>query len=98
MVEFSDDMGARSRANESMLLRALAGKTQAHIAAVLGISEATVSRMAGDDSMAKTAKFLAAAGLKVVPEDAQVYEGGYIDSLRTLASRCIELEVKGANL
>lgn len=96
MGEVSTSIVERSRQNESALLRALAATTQAHIASVIGVHESTVSKMVNDGSIEKTATFLAAAGLKLVPANCKQYEPEYIASLQVLAARCIALEKGGS--
>lgn len=69
-----------TRKNEAAMIRALASVGQKNVAELLGISEATVSRWK-DGDLEKTAKSLAAMGLKVVPVDAETIEREDLDAL-----------------
>lgn len=95
MVEVSDSVPERSRANQSAILSALANKTQTYVASVIGVHESTVSKMVSDGAVEKTSTFLAAAGLKVVPAEATQYDPAYIAALQELAARCLAKD-KGA--
>ena len=87
MPEMSASIVERSRQNESAILRALASVTQTRIAEMIGVHESTVSKMVTDGSVEKTARFLAAAGLQLVPAGSRLYEPEYIKSLQVLAAR-----------
>lgn len=92
MPESCTNVPERSRENTTAILRALANTSQRHIADVIGVHESTVSKMVTDGSIEKTAHFLAAAGLRLVPASARMYDPEYIKSLQTLAARCLSLE------
>lgn len=94
MASVSADIAERARKNESAILRAFARVSQTRVATLLGVSDATVSRMSEPRSeggrerpskLAEIAQILAAAGLKVVAEDAEVFDVARIEALRTLA-------------
>ncbi len=66
MSEVSSSASDTSRKIERAILHALADHGQAHAAAVMGVSESSVSRMK-DDQIEALSRLLAAIGLKVVP-------------------------------
>ena len=85
-----DDILARARRNESEILRASRAVTQQRVADLLGVSAATVSRYHDDDAsgvsfVRKCSAFLAACGLKAIPEAHQHYSSDHITALRVLA-------------
>lgn len=94
MPEVSASIVERSRQNESAILRALASVTQTRLAEMIGVHESTVSKMVTDGSVEKTARFLAAAGLQLVPADARMYDPEYIKSLQVLAVRHLNNETR----
>lgn len=87
MAPVSEIDRASARKNETAILHALAEVSQKAVADRLGVSESTVSRMKSDGQIENMAGFLAAMGLKVVPERAETFDPAYIDALRTLARR-----------
>jgi len=88
MNEVSATIEARARKNYTQMLKALAERTQAAVALQLGCNESTVSRWK-DGEFEKTARALAAMGLKVVPQDLECWPPNYIESLRTLAKLAV---------
>ena len=92
MTESCPSIPERARDNRAVIFQAVARVTQTAVAEAIGVSDSTVSRMLADGSVDKTAHFLAAADLKVVPNDAQMYEASYIKSLQVLAARCLAME------
>lgn len=92
MPESSTTYAETARENESVILRAVARVSQKVVAETVGVSDSTVSRMLSDGPVNQTSRFLAAAGLKVVPIEAQWYEPEYIKSLQVLAARCLTKE------
>lgn len=92
MPELSDEMLARSRKNQTLVLQRLASVGQAPIAQGLGVSEATISRWKSEQSE-QTAKMLALLGLKVVPATMQCYEPKQIGAILALAkARLAQIE------
>lgn len=73
----------RARKNESTVLHALAGVGQSHVAACLKMSESTVSRMK-DADIGRYSAFLAAIGLKVVPQSYKCAKPDVIAAALTL--------------
>lgn len=84
MIALSDEQLARSRKNESVILKHLASIGQVHLANMLGIHESTVSRWK-DKEFTELSQTLAALGLKVIPEEMRCYDPKSIDALLTLA-------------
>ena len=84
MTEISDVTNKKARKIQTIILQALAEKSQARVADQMGVSESTVSRLKGE-GLAQIAAFLAACGLKVVPETSHTYDQEYIRSLKHLA-------------
>lgn len=80
MTSRSHDFDALARDNETAMLRALASAGQKRVAETLELSESTVSRWKEGD-LEKTAKSLAAMGLKVVLADAETIEREDLDAL-----------------
>lgn len=89
----SQDPGARAREIESLILRRLSSVGQRQVAEAVGISESTVSRWK-EGEIERWSKVLALLGLQVVPDEARCHPAEYIESLQTLARRCLELESK----
>lgn len=84
MAEVSDYTAKKARKTQTAILQALAEKSQTRVADLMGVSESKVSRLKGEH-LADIAAFIAACGLKVVPETAQTYDEDYIKSLKHLA-------------
>lgn len=85
MPEVSEQTGKRSRKIHTAILQALAELSQTRVADLMGASESTVCHIK-NEKLVQLSNFLAACGLKVVPESAAVYDDAYINSLRHLAS------------
>lgn len=68
----------------ALALRAISGATQTAIAAALGVSEATLSRLKSDH-LEIVMRVLAHAGLKVVPAHYKCYDPRQLDALFVLA-------------
>lgn len=81
MPELSPSIAERARKNERAILQALAERSQTKVAELMGIHESTVSRT----NKAEMAAYLAAAGLKAVPEGMQCFDPEYVKALKTLA-------------
>ncbi len=64
----SHDTAERTRKNEAMILQGLASAGQRAVAGHLAVSESTVSRMKSEGELRQMAAFLAACGMKVVPQ------------------------------
>lgn len=79
----------RARQIEVKLLQRLADHGGAHLAAVTGMSEATVSRLK-NEHLANFAKLLAALELKVVSEEVRCYRPDIVNAWRTLARAGID--------
>lgn len=92
MTEVSASIPEIARMNQTLILRQIATKTQAFVASVMGVDPSTVNRMMSPENVEKSATFLAAAGLRLVPAESKQYDPDYIRSLQVLAARCIELE------
>lgn len=79
----------RARQIEVKLLQRLADHGGAHLAAVTGLTEATVSRLK-NDHLGNFAKLLVALGLKVVDEGVKCYQPDIVNAWRTLAKAGID--------
>lgn len=79
----------RARQIEVKLLQRLADHGGAHLAAVTGLSEATVSRLK-NEHLGNFAKLLTALGLKVVDEGVKCYQPDIVNAWRTLAKAGID--------
>ena len=79
----------RARQIETKLLQRLADHGGAHIAAVTGMSEATVSRLK-NEHLGNFAKLLAALELKVVDRSVKCYQPDIVNAWRTLAKAGID--------
>lgn len=78
----------RTRKNVAAIFQAIAKVGQNHIAERTGYSESKVSRLKSEGAsmtVEDVARFLAACGLKVVPESMHCYRAESIQSLITLA-------------
>lgn len=74
----------RARKAATLVLQRLSPDgTQRNIAQVLGVSEATVSRM--KDHVEPTMRLLAQLGLKVVPAEMRCYSARELDAMFVLA-------------
>ena len=80
MTSLSPEAVEIARKNEAAMIRALASVGQKRVAEQLGISESTVCRWK-DGDLEKTARSMAAMGLKVVPEDAEIIGREDLESL-----------------
>lgn len=89
MATVSPLIDERARKNLATILRALASVTQVRVAELMGVHESSISRLKQED-FTRMAAILAACGLKAVPEDQEVWEPGYLESLRHLLA--IELK------
>jgi len=77
----------RARKIASSVLKATQrDSSQTAIAAAMGVSESTISRLLSDH-LDKFAQVLAHAGLKVVNEDVRCFSPDYISALLTLAKQ-----------
>jgi transcriptional regulator with XRE-family HTH domain len=74
----------RSRKNESTILQALARVGQNEVARRMQVSDSTVSRFKNGELL-QWASFLAALGLKVVPEAMKCYDPKQIRAVFELA-------------
>mgnify|MGYP001594604011 CR=1 FL=1 len=81
MSQVSDTIAGASRKTETVLLQALAERSQVRVAELLGVSESTVSRT----DKAAMAAFIVACGLKVVKQQFQCFDPEYVRALKTLA-------------
>ena len=86
-----DDMHAssrtpaeRARKTVKCVLQALSGTPGSAIAAAMGVSEPTISRLK-NEHLGPFAAMLAHLGLKVVPVEARCFDPRYIEALQTLA-------------
>lgn len=77
----------------AVVLQRLAEVSQTKVSEMLDVSEATISRMKGEQLEAITA-LLAALDLKVVPTSAEYYEPAYIQHLRYFAKIGIALDIE----
>ncbi|WP_435607697.1 CII family transcriptional regulator [Pseudomonas knackmussii] len=93
-TQLSAEQEARAREYESLILQRLGVIGQKPIADANGLSISTVSRWGSDGEYGRWCKTLSLLGLQVVPEDARCHPADYIDSLKTLAKRCLEHESK----
>ncbi len=91
MAQVSQQIDARARKNLTVLLRAIGNVSQVRMAERLGVDESTVSRMKSSE-FERIASVVAACGLKLVPEEQEVYEPGYLEKLRDVLS--VELSRK----
>jgi transcriptional regulator with XRE-family HTH domain len=74
----------RSRKNESTILQALAKVGQNEVARRMQVSDSTVSRFKNGELL-QWASFLAALGLKVIPEGMKCYDAKKLDAILELA-------------
>ncbi|GEM_PF-5121350 len=95
MSEVSDSAHERSRKAHSQVLQGMKEIRQAAIAAAMGVSESTVSRIKNDDLEA-CIQFLYHAGWKVVPQDYQcvpeIQARAWFDSHRREVERMQDTE------
>lgn len=95
MSEVSDSAHERSRKAFSFVLSGMKEVRQAAIAAAMGVSEATVSRIKNDD-LEQVIQFLYHAGWKVVPQDhrciPEVQARAWFDSHQREVKRMQETE------
>lgn len=87
MAALSPAIAERSRKNATAIFRAIASTKQVRLAELLGVSEATVSRLLSEGEIERIGQLLAACRLKVVHEDAQTVEPELMQALSVLAAR-----------
>jgi predicted transcriptional regulator len=84
------------RTTQAQLLSALAEVSQVKVAALMGISDGTVSGFKssarGTSQIELTAKLIAALGLRLVPADALIQDPDELQALRTLARKALDLQ------
>lgn len=86
MTPLSSTPAERARKISCVVLqRVQRDATQAALAAAMGVSESTVSRMLAPEHLDKLALMLAHAGLKVVPAEMQCFPQEKVQALLTLA-------------
>lgn len=85
MTAESHEITERSRKNESTILQGLQSAGQVHVAAAMGVSESTVSRMKSEGEIRRIGTLLAACGLKAVPKDYRCAKPEVIDAYLTIA-------------
>lgn len=90
-----DDMNTSLRTPSEMarktvksVLQALSSTPGASVAAAMGVSEPTISRLK-NEHLGPFAAMLAHLGLKVVPVEARCFEPRYIEALQTLAEAAL---------
>lgn len=83
----SEGQRERARKNLALFLQRLSNIGQTHVAAALGVSDATVHRWTkGEDSpLEGLSQAAAVLGLKIVPESMQCYEPRTLDAILELA-------------
>lgn len=95
MSTSSPEKTDRARKNERAILRGLARIGQAAVAAELGVSESTVSRLK-EGEIERFSRLLALCGLKAVPLEMRCYPPEHVDWLllgnRIAAQRVRSLE------
>jgi hypothetical protein len=79
-------MSAAVQTAEAQLLRAIAARTGARVAAELGISPARFSDAKGDGLVDRAARLVVACGYRLVPVDAPNFEPEYVAAMETLAA------------
>lgn len=84
MTEISPAIEKKARKIQSLVLQALVTNSQVRVADLMGVDQSTVHRIR-EDRLPQIATFLAACGLKVVPQTANVYDEASIASLKHLA-------------
>lgn len=84
------------RVMQAQLLSALAEVSQVKVAALMGVSEGTVSGFKssarGASQIELTSKLIAALGLRLVPADALIQDPEELAALRTLARKALDLQ------
>jgi hypothetical protein len=81
-----------------VLQRAQRDATQVALAAAMGVSESTVSRMLAPESLDKLALMLAHVGLKVVPLERVCVDRQMFDAMSCIASRAMADEAVAQRL
>lgn len=85
MPELSQTPSERARKAHSRVLQAMQEPgTARHLAQVLGVSEATVSRIK-TEQLENALTLVAHLGFKVVPADMRCYPEDYVQALHTMA-------------
>lgn len=74
----------RARKMHALFLRRLAG-SQASIAAAMGKSESTISRLKNDEHLLDIFRMAAHGGLKLVPVELKCYDSRQLDALFIIA-------------
>ena len=86
MTELDSTTDERSRKIESLLLQAIAARTQTSIAQEMGIDDSTFHRwINGESGLKRCAQLLAILGLSVGRNVEQLFTQEYVDALRILA-------------
>lgn len=76
--------GERARKTVKCVLQALSSTPATAVAAAMGVSEPTISRLK-NEHLESFAKMLAHLGLKVVPVEMRCFDPRYIEALQVLA-------------
>ena len=84
MAELSPAIEKKARKIQSLVLQALVTHSQVRVADLMGVDQSTVHRIR-EERLPQIAAFIAACGLKVVPQSANVYDEASIASLKHLA-------------
>ncbi len=92
MTELSDDVIARSRKNQSVILQRIAEMKNTNVAKRAGVDESTVSRFTGE-RLEPISNILAAAGLRVVSADTQIVSRDRLRMLKELAVEYIQADL-----
>lgn len=79
---------ARARKNYARALQALAQHGQRRVADLLGVHESNVSRWK-DGPVENACAFLAACGLKLVPDDAPMVERRHLEAMDAAVQRVL---------
>lgn len=85
MATLSPQILARARKNASAIVNALANVSQVKVAELMGVHESTISKMK-EVELDRMGAFLAACGLKAVPEDACAVDPKVLSALGALAA------------
>lgn len=89
MPSLSPAIAERARKNHTAILQALAEVSQARVAELMGVSEATVSRIKSKD-LEEISAFIAACAIKCTPESLECWPKDYMRALHVLAGMQIQ--------
>lgn len=90
----SQEQDSRAREFEALFLTRLMSVGQKNVATSVDLSESAISNWKKEGLIERFCKALVVMDLQIVPGNIRCHPADYIESLKTLSRRCLELESK----